>query len=49
MKTQNPNYIGFTILFLAFFLHSKEIIAQESTAYKTESQFTIFPLLCEQT
>lgn len=49
MKTQNPNYIRFTILFLAFFLHSKEIIAQESTAYKTEIQVTIFPVLWQQT
>lgn len=49
MKTKNNNYFAFTFLFLSLFLHFNEIIAQESTAYKKESQVTVFPVLWQQT
>ncbi len=49
MKTKNSNYFSFAILFMVLFLYSNTIIAQESTAYKNESQVTIFPVLWQQT
>jgi 5'-nucleotidase (lipoprotein e(P4) family) len=49
MKTKNTKHFGFAILFLTLFINSKEIIAQESTAYKNESQVTVFPVLWQQT
>jgi 5'-nucleotidase (lipoprotein e(P4) family) len=49
MKTKNTNYIRFAILLLASFLYCNQVIAQESTAYKSESQVSIFPVLWQQT
>ena len=49
MKTNTTKHFGFTILFLAFFLNSKEIIAQELTGCQNESQVTLLPVLWQQT
>lgn len=49
MKTKNTNCIRFAILFLAIFLFSKEINAQESTAFKNESQVPSLSVLWQQT
>lgn len=49
MRQKSTNIFRFITVLLLLFLSSKEINAQESTAYKNESQVTIFPVLWQQT